>query len=883
MNDMHEIHLMKNVPSRVGWFLQRMQVRGLKSFTRCLLLGLGLLVLAPLVSRANDDIFPPSSDAAPYSNFDGRGFIINGKRVFITSGSIHFARVPRANWRDILLKLKRSGFNTVETYVFWNYHEAHEGQFDFTTENRDLGAFLDVAKQVGLYAIVRVGPYSCAEWANGGFPTWLYFKPDLTVRGENKAYLACVDDWFNKMLPIVAQHQINKGGNVILVQLENEHPANWSNWGTQINGPYFQHLLDLAHQNGLEIPMYFSGLHHDHDPAPNPPVEHINRKSPWFSSELWTTWYDRYGNSGNDLKDDERHPWRVLAEEGNGFNLYMFHGGTNFDYFNDYEDTASYDYGTLIGQAGDTREIYLRLKRLAYFAETFSPILAGSDNATSTYQDFAQGVSVTAQTAPNGSIVFLDNKGGDTTATLKSGTSIKMIAGEIIGLPVQVPLATGLTLAEGDTRILGIVPQGHFTTLVCFGETGDKGKIMFGSLTPATGTTVNDAGFGLDSGSNPTLAFTFPEQGVGEEDVAFGATNLRVLVMNKETADKTWFVDTAAGRQIVIGAPYLGEFTLSTTNNVQLTVDYPWNDPAPTELTLYGQGTAAKIPLPASSGTPSSSTLKLTDWEMSPDTAPLAGNYDDQAWFTLPDGSPPEMGQDGDNSAYAWYRVHLSNSPGADSITCKWIADSASFFLDGKLAGTFDIKTHQWPDPNHKVFTVPVQIPPGDHDLAVFTSLAGREKYYNYTGGLDYLEAQKGVRGPVTYGSDASSVLTGWKMSGGVDPADPHLAWSAAAATAGAPAYYRTHIQLDSVPDPGAVYRLATTGLSAGSVWLNGHNLGRYPEILKDCPGIWLPTCWMKAGDNSLVVFDEQGHSPDQTSVQLEQGASRHRLTIGAP
>src|SRR6266542_2300631 len=137
----------------------------------------------------NDSIFPPSPAAKPYIDFDGKGFIVNGKRTFIASGSIHYPRVPRENWHDILLKLKRCGFNTVETYVFWNYHQPKEGQFDFSSENRDFGAFLDEAKVLGLYAIVRFGPYVCSEWENGGFPTWLYFKPDLEIRKNNKPYL----------------------------------------------------------------------------------------------------------------------------------------------------------------------------------------------------------------------------------------------------------------------------------------------------------------------------------------------------------------------------------------------------------------------------------------------------------------------------------------------------------------------------------------------------------------------------------------------------------------------------------------------------------------------------------------------------------------------
>ena len=84
--------------------------------------------------------------------------------------AIH-ARVPRALWRDRLLRLKRAGFNCVEMYTFWNTHEPQEGQFDFSGD-LDLDAYLKLVHQVGMYAICRVGPYYCAEWDNGGLPAW---------------------------------------------------------------------------------------------------------------------------------------------------------------------------------------------------------------------------------------------------------------------------------------------------------------------------------------------------------------------------------------------------------------------------------------------------------------------------------------------------------------------------------------------------------------------------------------------------------------------------------------------------------------------------------------------------------------------------------------
>ncbi len=847
---------------------------------RCVKLFLPLVVTALLPMAGwsgywsyhpNDDILPPAPAAARAIRFDGRGFVINGKRTFLLSGSVHYARVPRENWRDILLKLKRAGFNSVETYVFWNYHEAQECRFDFTTESRDLGAFLDTAKDVGLWAIVRVGPYCCAEWENGGFPTWLIFKPGLEVRKYNRPYLKCVDAWFDHLLPIIAQRQIHKGGNVILIQLENEMATDEGrHWGLDMDGGYFRHLLSQARRSGLEVPMYFSGLHHGGDPAPEAPVDSSFRKSPWMSTELWTTWFDRFGNVGEDLKNGERHPWEILARGGNGFNFYMAHGGTNFGYFNDDENASSYDYGTFLGQAGETRELYFRIKRLAYFAGSFSGILAGSDDATDDFQGFAQGVSVTARTGPGGTLIFLDNPGNaEVTAVLRDGARIKMAPGEITGLAVQVPIASGVTLAQADSRILGMVSQVDMTTLVCFGKAGDSGRVGFESAEAGSGATIQDAGFHLNPGSNTALSFIFPSKGVGEETLNFGTAKIRILVMSKETADKTWFVDAAVGRQIVVGTPYLGEFNWSSSGDPQFTVDHPYGSAAPSELSLYGEEGAKKVRVPAA---PSASPEKVqwSQWEMALATSPI----DPKAWFSLLDGAPPAIGQDGDTSAYAWYSTRVSNSRPVSLLKFKRIGDRASLFVDGKWAAYYDTGTMG------KNFEVPVTIAPGDHSLSIFTAYSGRSKFYPYTGNLNFLAARKGLAGPVESG-DGSVTLTGWKMRGGADPDSPSLKWSTTAEAEGMPAFYRTTFHLVRLPETGFVYRFATDGLSSGSLWLNGHNLGRYPEILKGCTGIWLPSCWMKVGKNSLAVFDELGRSPAKSNARLEETASRYRISVG--
>lgn len=211
-------------------------------------IALALLVLAfttaslRLHAQVNDFMFPATQEAKKYIDFDARGFIINGKRTFLVSAGLEYARIPHQLWYDRLLRLKRAGFNCVEIYTFWNFHEPHEGQFKFSGD-QDLNAFLKLVKQMGMYAIPRVGPYYCAEWDSGVYPIWLRFKDNMIVRSPDAQFERYMDRFFDKLLPIIANNQINKGGAVVLVQLENEHPASW---GTNIPNEYFKHLQEKA-------------------------------------------------------------------------------------------------------------------------------------------------------------------------------------------------------------------------------------------------------------------------------------------------------------------------------------------------------------------------------------------------------------------------------------------------------------------------------------------------------------------------------------------------------------------------------------------------------------------------------------------------------------
>ena len=133
------------------------------------------------------------------------GFYLNGEKFRIIAGAMHYFRVPRAYWRDRLEKLRACGFNAVETYVAWNAHQPAEDRF-ILDGMLDLPAFLERAKELGLYAIVRPGPYICSEWEFGGLPWWLLRYDDMALRCMNDRYLEKVDRWFDRLIPIIAAH-----------------------------------------------------------------------------------------------------------------------------------------------------------------------------------------------------------------------------------------------------------------------------------------------------------------------------------------------------------------------------------------------------------------------------------------------------------------------------------------------------------------------------------------------------------------------------------------------------------------------------------------------------------------------------------------------------
>ncbi len=994
---------------RLSTFLQAMKNTPPTRLAALLLLA--LLLSLPGAARANDDIFPPAPAAASSINFDGRGFLVHGKRTFIASGGMEYARIPHALWRDRLLRLKRAGFNCVEIYTFWNVHEPRPNEFNFSGD-ADLNAFLKTVKSLGLYAIVRVGPYVCAEWDSGGYPVWLRFVPGLRVREDNAPFLAAVDRYWDKLMPIVAANQINRGGPVILVQLENEHPQGW---GTEMPNAYFVHLRDKAVALGLQVPYFFSGLHHASDPAGNNPWSSKGRQSPWISTEFWSVWYNRYGQTEADTNTYDRRMWKVLAYGGNGLNFYMFHGGSNFGYTNDDEDAASYDYGAAIGQTGDLRPTYYRFKRAALFARSFESILEDSDDATNTYKAAATNpaVRVTARKSASGTILFLDNPGQSAVKTqvkeadgsLFPASGLLTVApGQIAPIVRDFPLALGVVL-ERATPLLGIVKQGKITTLVAYSAVGDATELRFNLSSPVT--NLHTGGIKPVNGQLTLRDTVDNDYTSTQSSFQVNGQTIQLISLSTRYTDDAWFVND----RVIIGPEYVGDITGTKGMTTFVSEDRTGQ---PQSAIVFGPGLSSKTYMPGSSGYamyaagPFPEALydpPLTNWQSHTGSAEAAPSYAGAKWKASAD--PLAMGADGDASAYAWYRSTLT-VPKTGTYTLRFTdgGDWASVFVNGKHVAEGTVKAG-----------VPLTLTAGTYPLALLTAHYGRPKLFNYLGLIDTVDT-KGLRGPVildagsvtgtalttwrvqadagatiavpptdttgagwadgTTGPDifngrsgyawyvatlpatagpqnrlrfenvddtaviflngkqvathdgfgqpftvpldglrggSSNVLAvrvqntgggggiqsavtlqtvkpgdetpviGWKMHGGIGEPGTLTGWQTGTTPPadGAPAYYRATFTAapPAATGPHPILRVTTTGLSHGFIWLNGHNLGRYPEKIA-VNGLYLPEPWLKAGQNEVVIFDEQGKSPAGVTLTVEQAASRFVVPMTA-
>ena len=311
-------------------------------------------------------------------------FYLNGEPFKIISGAFHYFRTVPEYWQDRIDKLVNMGCNTVETYIPWNFHEPEKGNFRFDGMH-DIEHFIHLAEKLGLYIIIRPSPYICSEWEFGGLPAWLLRDRNMRLRCSYEPYLNAVKEYYSVLIPKLVPHQCDRGGGVILVQLENEYGY----YGNDT--AYLEFLRDTLRELGVTVPfvtsdgpwsepIFKSGMLNGALPTGNfgsgaewqfgQMRKYIGENKPLMCMEFWNGWFDAWGEEHHTTSPEKAASELDELLKRGSVNFYMFEGGTNFGFMSGRNggsktgDVTSYDYDAPLTEDGQITEKYRLFKEV---------------------------------------------------------------------------------------------------------------------------------------------------------------------------------------------------------------------------------------------------------------------------------------------------------------------------------------------------------------------------------------------------------------------------------------------------------------------------------------------------------------------------------------
>lgn len=391
----------------------------------------------------------PAAAQKPGTFEAGKGtFVLNGEPFVVKAAEIHYPRIPREYWDHRIKMCKALGMNTVCIYIFWNIHEQREGEFDFTGNN-DIAAFCKLAQKNGMYVIVRPGPYVCAEWEMGGLPWWLLKKKDIRLREQDPYFMERVKIFEEKVGEQLAGLTIQKGGPIIMVQVENEYGS----YGE--DKPYVSAIRDCLRgiygkelalfqcdwssnftKNGLDDLVWTmnfgTGSHIDNQFRH---LKQLRPDSPLMCSEFWSGWFDKWGarHETRPAKDMVAGLDEMLSK-GISFSLYMTHGGTSFGHWAGANspgfqpDVTSYDYDAPINEYGHATPKYHELrnmmqkysdKKLPSVPKPIAPIITMPEFKLTEFAPLANGADKTVNSKDTKTFEDLDMGWGTVVYTVE--------------------------------------------------------------------------------------------------------------------------------------------------------------------------------------------------------------------------------------------------------------------------------------------------------------------------------------------------------------------------------------------------------------------------------------------------------------------------------
>lgn len=687
---------------------------------------LALLAAAPLMpTRAQRAAALPAKSASHTVTYDKYSLLIDGKRIFLWSGSFHYWRLPSPSlWKDVLQKMKAGGYNGVEIYFHWGFHSPRPGVYDFTGI-RDVDRLLDMARDEGIYVIARPGPYINAETDGGGFPAWLAGtagKPRTTAPEYTTAY----KDWLTHIDAIIARHQVTNGtGSVLLYQVENELYA--ENDDTR---RYMQDIADKARADGITVPL--TGNHNDNFltglGAPQIPgfdsypldfdctrPERWNKlydfsserlalkDTPLFFPEYQGGAFDQWGGAGAEKCREltgvpfERVFYKANIAAGSTMqNFYMTYGGINWGYLASPGVYTSYDYGAAIEASRKLTAKYDQQKRLGYFVQAVSP-LAKTDRLP-VRPPTQQAIRDDARINPDDGTQFHIVRHADASSTADDSTHVWMNVavgaqgGKAAYILVPQQPGTALRINGRDSKILLAhyhfgsqdlvystsewmtqLASGRRDIALLYGRNGEDGEtvLRYGAA-PHVRVLAGQVASHFDAKAG-TLRLNYRHDGLARVLIDGADGNSLLLLLADDAAAATfWQLPSSTGNVLVHGPYLIREAAVSTTD---ATASLNGDATGPGELEFFNPGIVKSLSwngrVIGTSVTPSGSLLARVDGPL-PVTLPSLDR-----WKTHAGGPEAEPRFDD----HAWARANLASTknPYWDGHSPIWNSDDYGF------------------------------------------------------------------------------------------------------------------------------------------------------------------------------------------------------------
>jgi len=841
---------------------------------------------ATICARA-ESVIPDKTVGIEFSHpdrirYDNRSLIIDGKPVFIYSGAMHYFRCPRELWKDRLQKLKDAGLNCVETYLAWNLHEPEEpanpNDFSRLRDMEQISDFIQTARDLGLYVIIRPGPYICGEVDRGGLPGWLMkYQPDglrlgRFLRGNSPEMLAWDRHWLTAAANVVEPHLISnvpKGSTgVILWQLENEYDWNGAGITSDVRADVLRALAHASLDGGINGPLFtcetmdkafredpflrahvFDTVNKYPNYDMTPLVEGIETRAQYQPekfravTELQGGWFSQVGGAlseGHNAAQINQLTLTAIERGCTSINYYMFYGGSNFGCSAARTITQTYDYNAPLREWGGEGDRYFAVKAIGRMLKDHGDQLIHSNPVALTIEGDHKDVSIYLRRSDDGSQFFFVRNSQQSEA--RSAT-VKVLPKD--GLEQSL----SYDLGDFGAKVLYVPPGASDLTS---GEWLPKPveRPVATQSTPAA-VPVRVASIAseepADNWRDVQPGKHLESAGIFDQRYVHYRVNFSLSADDLEYPLALFIRSDGGGDCLTVRIN--GTKTLCSKDGY-IDLDKLANEGSNTAEILFEnlgcpnfgpvieqhQGITQISLVPQGARTRAVEGWRMKVVTGNPANLPeVRANFDDHDWQAVRLTEPAANTPAGMRAVYrATLRISKERLAAGVALAFGTIDDSGTLYVNGRKAGSADDWSHPWS------FDITQYLHEGNNSIALLV-----QNDYGDGGLYKGCDIEPVGR---TLGNLQVSPAT--SVTGGAIGADQHRRLLV---------HYTMEFQLPRMSSTVSVpWKLHLDADANAFVTLNGHLLGRYWAVGPQ-RDIWLPECWLNFGPNEMNVVELQG------------------------